>query len=48
MFDGFIQYIQGVPYAHPVLVLLALLLGAQIPNIVRLTGNVSRLLRFWR
>lgn len=48
MFDAFLHNCGGVPYAHPVLVLLALLLGAQIPNIVRLTGNVARLLRFWR
>lgn len=46
MFDGFYQMIDGVPYAHPVLVLLALLAGAQIPNVVRLASTLSRILRY--
>lgn len=43
VFDGFYQVIDGILYAHPVLVLLALLAGAQIPNVVRLCGYVARL-----
>lgn len=45
---AFLYDVGGVPYAHPILVLLALLAGAQIPNVVRLCGSLSRLLRFWR
>lgn len=33
----------GIEYAHPLLVLFAVLLGAQIPNVVRLCGYVARL-----
>lgn len=44
----FYTIIEGVPYAHPVLVLLAFLLGAQVPNIVRLCSSLSRMLRFWK
>lgn len=40
--------IDGLPYFHPLLLLTVFLLGAQVPNIVRLVGNITRLLRFWR
>lgn len=43
MLDGFYVLIDGIPFAHPLLVILAALAGAQIPNVVRLSGNLWRL-----
>lgn len=37
--------IDGIPYFHPLLILTALLLGAQIPNLVRLFSSISRIIR---
>lgn len=37
--------IDGVPYFHPLLLLTVFLLGAQVPNIVRLVCSVSRIIR---
>ena len=37
--------IDGVPYFHPLLLLTVFLLGAQVPNIVRLVSSVSRIIR---
>lgn len=37
--------IDGLPYFHPILILTAFLLGAQVPNLVRLISSVSRIVR---
>jgi len=37
--------VDGVPYSHPLLLLTVFLLGAQVPNIVRLVSSVSRIIR---
>lgn len=44
----FFRCIDGVYYAHPLLLLTAVLAGAQVPNLTRLLGYLTRLLRFWR
>ena len=37
--------VDGHPYFHPFLILTAFLLGAQVPNLVRLVSSISRILR---
>lgn len=37
--------IDGTPYLHPLLIFTAFLLGAQVPNLVRLISSLSRILR---
>lgn len=37
--------IDTTPYIHPILVLTAFLLGAQVPNIVRIISSLSRFAR---
>lgn len=37
--------IDGLPYLHPVAVLTVFLLGAQVPNFVRLVTSISRIIR---
>lgn len=41
--DGLVVVNDWIPWFHPIVVLLAFLLGAQIPNVVRLCGYVARL-----
>lgn len=37
--------VDGLPYLHPVAALTVFLLGAQVPNIVRLASSISRIIR---
>lgn len=37
--------VDGLPYLHPLTALTVFLLGAQVPNIVRLVSSVSRIVR---
>lgn len=41
----FYAIVDGVPYLHPVIVLTVFLLGAQVPNLVRLVSGLSRIIR---
>lgn len=41
----FYTVLDGVPYFHPFLLLTVFLLGAQVPNIVRLVSSASRIIR---
>lgn len=37
--------IDGVLYLHPLVIVTAFLLGAQVPNLVRLVSSISRIIR---